>query len=81
MDANKIEVEYEPTALEVAGMIWSLGSDEQADMFNHLLELAGSEHTLMMQFMACRDECEVREDDALAAFQAMFSSAYKYMTI
>ena len=50
-------------------------------MFNHLLELAGSEHTLMMQFMACRDECEVREDDALAAFQAMFSSAYKYMTI
>lgn len=68
-----------PTPDQVAEFIWEMGSDEQAEMFEKLLEKAGSEHKLMMQFMMTRDDCEKRGSKALAAFQAMFSSAYKYM--
>tara|TARA_R110000822_G_scaffold15369_5_gene52963 strand:- start:700 stop:945 length:246 start_codon:yes stop_codon:yes gene_type:complete len=68
-----------PTPKEIAQLIWQMYSDEQAEMFHHLLEEAGSEYHLMMQFMCTRDHCEERDDNALAAFQVMFSSAYKYM--
>ena len=47
----KAQIEVKPTPKEMAEMIWSMYSDEQAEMFGHLLELAGSEHDLMMQFM------------------------------
>jgi hypothetical protein len=75
----KAQIEVTPTPREMAEMLWSMYSTEQAEMFGHLLELAGSEHELMMQFMCTRDHCEERNDKSLGAFQAMFSSAFKYM--
>lgn len=71
------------TPKEVAQQIWSMWGDEQVDMFAELLNLAGSEHDLMMQFLHVRDRCEEEakkgKPESLAAFQVMFSSAYKYM--
>ena len=65
---------------EVAEAIWSMGSDEQAEMLHHLIITAGSEHTLMTQFLAVREDCEKRDTpDAIECFQSMFASAYKYM--
>ncbi len=72
----KAEVSISPTPKQIAALIWEMGSDEQAEMFKHLFDLAGSEHTLMMQFMMCRDDCIERGDESLGAFQAMFSSAF-----
>lgn len=70
------------TPEQVADAIWSMYSDEQAKMFAELLKHAGSEHQLMMQFLAVRDECKLLDltgdSTALDAFQSMFSSAYKY---
>jgi len=74
-------IEIKPTPKEIAELLWSMGSDEQAEMFKHLFDVAGSEHALMMQFMCTRDDCEERKDESLLAFQAMFSSCYKYMTL
>jgi len=74
-------VKFNPTPKEMAELLWGMGSDEQAEMFKHLFDVAGSEHDLMMQFMATRDDCEERKDESLLAFQAMFSSCYKYMTL
>ena len=72
------KVEINPTPKEVAELIWSMGSDEQAEMFKHLYDVAGSEHRLMMQFLFTRDECISRGDESLGAFQALFSSAFRY---
>lgn len=77
-------VEIKHTPKEIAELIWGMGSDEQAEMLHQLHEVAGGEHNLMMQFMWTRDECEDRldkdwEDKALAGFQALASSAYKYI--
>lgn len=77
----KTEVSISPTTKQVAALIWAMGSDQQAEMFKCLLEEAGSEHTLMMQFMACRDDCIALNDGSLGAFQAMFSSAFYHATI
>ncbi|MBL4891434.1 MAG: hypothetical protein JKX91_06365 [Rhizobiaceae bacterium] len=74
-------VEVKPTPKEMAELLWNMCSDEQAEMFKHLFDAAGSEHKLMMQFMYVRDDCEERNDESLGAFQAMFSSCYKYMTL
>lgn len=74
----EIRTEIKPTPSEIAELVWGMNSEGQAEMLEHLLSLAGSEHTLMMQFMGTRDDCEKRGDKALGAFQAMFSSAYKY---
>lgn len=69
-----------PTPKQMAALIWSMHSDEQAEMFKHLYDLAGNEYTLMMQFMCTRDHCVERKDESLGAFQALFSSAFKYMS-
>ena len=74
-------IEVKPTPKEMADLLWSMYSDEQAEMFKHLFDIAGGEHELMMQFMCTRDHCEERKDESLGAFQALFSSAYKYMTL
>lgn len=72
------KVELSPK--EVAEAIWSMGSDEQADMLEELIKVAGGSHTLMMQFLGVREDCEKRESgEALECFQTMFASAYKYM--
>jgi len=71
-------IEIKPTPKQTAEIIWNMYSDEQAEMFKHLFDIAGSEHNLMMQFMTTRDDCEERNDESLVAFQAMFSSAFKY---
>ena len=75
----KATIEVKPTPKQAAEIIWSMGSDEQAEMFKHLHDIAGSEHALMMQFMFARDDCEKRNDESLGAFQALFSSAFKWM--
>lgn len=75
-----ITVDVTPTPKQMAELIWNMYSDEQAEMFKHLYDLAGSEHYLMMQFMCTRDKCVERNDESLSAFQAMFSSAFKYMS-
>jgi hypothetical protein len=72
------------TIKQVASLVWSLGSDEQAEFFEELMREAGTEHKLMMQFLYVRDECErlKKEEDrplAMDCFQSMFASAYKYM--
>ena len=72
------KVSIKPKPKEMAELIWSMYSDEQAEMFKHLHDIAGSEHNLMMQFMVTRDHCAERKDESLGAFQAMFSSAFKY---
>ena len=71
-------VNIKPTPKQVAEIIWGMYSDEQAEMFEHLHNLAGSEHNLMTQFMCTRDHCVKRGGNSLGAFQAMFSSAFKY---
>lgn len=71
-----VTTEIKPTPKEVADIIWGMYSDEQAEMLSHLLEVAGGEHNLMMQFMGVRDDCD---ENGLAAFQSMFASAYKHM--
>lgn len=75
----KTEIEVKPTPKEMAQLLWAMYSDEQAEMFKHLYDIAEGEHHIMMQFMCTRDKCEERNDESLGAFQAMFSSAYKYM--
>ena len=72
------QIEVKPTPEEMAQLLWSMYSDEQAEMFKHLYDLAGGEHELMMQFMCTRDHCAERKDESLGAFQALFSSAFKY---
>lgn len=68
------------TPKDVAALIWSMPSDEQADMLEALIDESEGSHGLMMQFLAVREECEKREDgEALECFQTMFASAYKYM--
>ncbi|MCP4254889.1 MAG: hypothetical protein GY775_16085 [Candidatus Scalindua sp.] len=79
MTTVKVEVKHTPK--EMAELLWQMYSDDQAEMFKHLYDLAGGEHHLMMQFMCTRDHCEKRGDESLAAFQALFSSAYKYMSV
>lgn len=74
-----ISIVVKPTPKEMAKLIWDMCSDEQAEMFKHLFDVAGGEHHLMMQFMCTRDHCVYRNDESLGAFQAMFSSAFKYM--
>jgi hypothetical protein len=71
-------INISPTPKEVAELIWSMGSDEQAEMFKHLYDTAGSEHKLMLQFLYVRDDCIERGDESLGAFQALFSSAYTH---
>lgn len=72
------KVEITPTPKEMAELIWSMYSDEQAEMFKHLHDIADGEHNLMMQFLITRDHCIERRDESLGAFQAMFSSAFTY---
>ena len=78
----KSTIEVMPTPKEMAEIIWEMDSDEQAQIFAELHRAAGSEHNLMMQFLYVRDDCvklrDNGDDTALGAFQAMFSSAYKY---
>ena len=74
------QIEVKPTPKEMANLLWEMGSDEQAEMFKHLFDVAGSEHMLMMQFMQTRDDCFERGDESLGAFQSLFSSAFKYMS-
>lgn len=74
----KASIEVKPTPKEMAELLWNMYSDEQAEMFKHLYDIAGSEHCLMMQFMGTRDDCVERGDESLRAFQALFSSAFKY---
>lgn len=78
------KVEVNPTPKQMAELLWSMNSEDQAEMFHHLYNLADGDYYLMMQFMCTRDHCEERKkkdfgDNALDAFRAMFSSAYKYM--
>ncbi len=73
-----IEISVDLTPEELAFQLWNMYDDEQAEFIASLLEFAGSEYTLQMQFMHVRDKCEKRKDGALGAFQAMFSSAFKY---
>lgn len=79
----KTTVEVKPTPKQVAEIISKMYSDEQAEMFGHLVDAFGGEHYLMMQFMCTRDHCEDLKkkgnSKALDAFLCMFSSAYKYM--
>ena len=75
----KTTIEVKPTPKQAAEIIWGMGSDEQAEMFKHLYDIAGGEHELMMQFMYTRDDCIERNDESLGAFQALFSSAFKWM--
>ena len=76
--SNNVELKLSPR--EMAQLIWEMYSDEQAEMFAEILKIAGSEHNLMSQFLVTRDHCATSNDpDALAGFQVMFSSAYKYM--
>lgn len=78
-DMLKFEGEIKPTPEIVAKLIWAMSDDEQAAMLDDLYSIAGGEHMLMMQFLSCRKRCEERDDNSLVAFQAMFSSAFKYM--
>ena len=73
---TKVEIKLTPK--EMAGLIWAMYSDEQAEMFKHLHDIAEGEHNLMMQFLCTRDHCIERKDESLGAFQAMFSSAFTY---
>lgn len=75
----KVSAEFKPTPAQMAEIFWRMGSDEQAIFFEELQGLAG-DHSLMMQGLAIRQECEEsRNDFALEAFQSLFASAYKYM--
>lgn len=79
----RVFVEIKPKPSEMARLLWAMDDNEQAEMF-HELGMIASEYTIMVQFMDCRDVCEDRfradaTDEALATFQTMFSSAYKYM--
>jgi hypothetical protein len=72
------------TPAQVAEAIWSMNSEAQAEMFHELYQLSEGSHYLMMQFMGTRDKCVERKqrdsaDESLDAFQAMFSSAYKWI--
>lgn len=65
---------------EVAEAVWSMDNIDQAQMLEELIKVAGGSHTLMMQFLAVREDCEKRDSgEALECFQTMFASAYKYM--
>lgn len=75
----ELKADVKLTPEQVAEAIWNLNGDEQAEMFNHLYNIAGGSYLLMMQFMYVRDACKERKDNSLDAFQYMFSSAYKYM--
>jgi hypothetical protein len=72
-----VEVEFSLTPKQVAEAFWALDSVKQAEMMQHLYEIAG-EYKLMMQGMYLRDDCIARGDDSLAAFQTLFASAFKY---
>ena len=68
---------------EMAELLWSMGSDEQAEMLHHLEEISGGEYHVMMQFLDVRVWCEARKksdprDKSLGMFQAMFSSAFRH---
>lgn len=77
----KTSIKVEPTPREMAELLWRMYDTDQAEMLQHLYEIAGSEHDLMMQFLAVRKKCEERNDNSLAAFQALFSSAFVYAEI
>ena len=75
--------EVEITPLMAAKIIWSMNSDEQAQMFGHLYHEADGSHNLMMQFMMVRDECMERRkanyhDKSMEAFMCLTVSAFKY---
>ena len=78
----QIKTDIELTPKQAAEAIYSLDSIQQAEMFEHIYTLYGSDHTIMMQFMCARDKCIERggkNGNSLAAFQSMFASAFKYM--
>lgn len=74
-------ITVEPTPKEMAVLLWNMYSTDQAEMLNHLYEIAGGEYDLMMQFLAVRRDCESRNDNSLAAFQALFSCAFTHAQI
>lgn len=79
----KATVEIKPTPKEMADLISKMYSDEQAEMFAHLIDAFEGEYHLMYQFMCTRNHCEEMkkkgDSKALDGFLCMFSSAYKYM--
>lgn len=75
----KLLSEVKLTPEQIAEGLWELDADEQADMLNHLFNIAGGSHPLTMQFLYCREACEKRQDRSLEAFQYMFASAFKHM--
>ena len=76
-------ITVKPTPKEMAELLWAMYSDDQAEMFHHLEEIADGEYHVMMQFMMVRDHCIDRKksdprDNSLGMFQAMFSSAFRH---
>ena len=79
---TKLTTEVTLTPKQLAEAIYETYSDDLAEMFEHLHELYGDDHSLMMHFLCTRDHCMGRggiHGKAMSAFQSMFSSAYKYM--
>ena len=75
------EVEINLTPKQVAEAVYSLNSEQQAEMFEHLHDCYKGDHYLMMQFLCTRDWCMDRGGiygKAMSAFQCMFASAYRY---
>ena len=63
----------------VAMLLWNMSSEKQAEVLQHLSQLAGNQHKLMTQGIYIRDYAEEENPEALEAYQSLFSAAYKYM--
>jgi len=74
-------IEVQLTPKELAQEVWNLGSDEHAEMLEEIFKLSDGSHRLMLQGLAVRDDCEKRSHAALEAFQYLFASAFKYMSV
>ena len=51
---REMEISIHPTPEELAGVFWGMGSDQQAEFFNHLYEITNNR--LCFQLQAVTDE-------------------------
>ena len=65
----------------VAMLLWNMDSEKQAEVLQHLSQLAGNQHRLMTQGIYIRNYAEEANPEALEAYQSLFSAAYKYMGV
>ncbi len=72
-----IDISESVTPKDLAELYWNMASDEQAEFYAELYEIAGS-HKLVLQGLHIREDCKKHSSKALDGFQYMSSCAFKW---